>query len=77
MNALGLPLAGDRIYPKLWPEPVPGAAPDFSNPLQLLARELAFTDPVTGQLRRFVSRRQLALAASADTAPLPPHQALP
>ena len=61
MNALGLPIAGDRIYPRLWPEPAPGAAPDWSNPLQLLAREIAFTDPVTGAARRFASRRRLQL----------------
>lgn len=77
MNALGLPLVGDRIYPRLWPEPAPGAEPDYRQPLQLLARELAFTDPVTGQPRCFVSRRQLALAGWPDTAPLSPHQALP
>ena len=59
MSALGLPIVGDRIYPRLWPEPVPEAAPDWSNPLQLLAREIAFTDPVTGQQRRFASRRVL------------------
>jgi len=59
MNALGLPLVGDRIYPQLWPEPAPDAAPDWSHPLQLLAREIAFDDPVTGQARRFASRRQL------------------
>jgi len=61
MNALGLPIAGDRIYPLLRPGPAPGAAPDWSNPLQLLAREIAFADPVTGQARRFTSRRTLAL----------------
>lgn len=77
LNALGLAIVGDRIYPRLWPAPAPGDAPDFSNPLQLLARELSFVDPVTGQLRRFVSRRQLALAATPDTARLSPHQALP
>ena len=77
MNALGLPIVGDRIYPCLWPQPAPGTAPDFGNPLQLLARELSFVDPVTGQPRCFVSRRQLALAAWPDTARLPPHQALP
>jgi tRNA pseudouridine32 synthase/23S rRNA pseudouridine746 synthase len=64
MNALGLPIAGDRIYPTLWPEPAPDAPPDWSNPLQLLAREIAFTDPVTGEPRRFTSRRQLAFTAS-------------
>ena len=63
MNALGLPIVGDRIYPTLWPEDAPGAAPDWSRPLQLLAREIAFTDPVTGQARRFASRRALALTA--------------
>ena len=61
LNHLGLPIVGDRIYPVLWPEPAPGAAPDHSNPLQLLARELAFVDPVSGQARRFLSRRRLAL----------------
>jgi len=59
MNALGLPLLGDRIYPTLWPEPAPDTPPDWSHPLQLLSREIAFTDPVTGQPRRFTSRRTL------------------
>jgi tRNA pseudouridine32 synthase/23S rRNA pseudouridine746 synthase len=61
LNGLGLPIVGDRIYPRLWPEPPADAPPDWSNPLQLLAREIAFTDPVTGEARRFSSRRQLAL----------------
>ncbi|MEO5687810.1 MAG: pseudouridine synthase [Burkholderiaceae bacterium] len=63
MDALGAPLVGDRIYPSLLPESASGAAPDWSRPLQLLAREFAFTDPLTGQPRRFVSRRELALTA--------------
>lgn len=62
LDALGLPIVGDRIYPRLWPAPAPGALPDYGNPLQLLARELAFDDPVTGGSRRFVSRLQLRLA---------------
>ena len=62
MNALDLPIVGDRIYPTLWPEPAPDAPPDWSHPLQLLAREIAFADPVTGEPRRFASRRRLALA---------------
>ena len=61
MNALGLPIVGDRIYPRLWPVPAPDAAPDWSHPLQLLAREIAFTDPVTGAARRFTSPRRLQL----------------
>jgi tRNA pseudouridine32 synthase/23S rRNA pseudouridine746 synthase len=62
LNGLGLPIVGDRIYPRLWPEPPLDAAPDWSCPLQLLARDIAFTDPVSGQPRAFSSRRQLALA---------------
>jgi len=61
MHALGLPLVNDRIYPTLLPETPAGQAPDFSHPLQLLARSLAFDDPVTGERRRFESRRELAL----------------
>jgi len=60
LNALGLPILGDRIYPRLWPELAPDAPPDYTQPLQLLARELAFTDPISGEERRFVSRRRLA-----------------
>jgi tRNA pseudouridine32 synthase / 23S rRNA pseudouridine746 synthase len=66
MSELGVPIVGDRIYPRLWPEPALGATPDYSLPLQLLARELAFTDPISGQARRFVSRRHLLLAGAAQ-----------
>jgi tRNA pseudouridine32 synthase / 23S rRNA pseudouridine746 synthase len=59
MNALGLPLQGDSLYPVLQPEPPAGQAADFSHPLQLLACELGFTDPVTGEARHFQSRRSL------------------
>jgi tRNA pseudouridine32 synthase / 23S rRNA pseudouridine746 synthase len=62
LAALGAPIVGDRIYPVLQPEPPLGTPPDFDHPLQLLARAIAFTDPVTGQARRFESRRTLALA---------------
>jgi tRNA pseudouridine32 synthase / 23S rRNA pseudouridine746 synthase len=60
MNALGLPIAGDRIYPVLQPLPALGEAEDFSQPLQLLARQIRFIDPLTGERRCFESRRQLA-----------------
>ena len=62
MNALGLPIVGDRIYPVLWPHPPADAAPDYANPLQLLAREIAFEDPVSGEARCFQSQRVLDLA---------------
>ncbi len=66
MCALGLPILGDRIYPQLWPESAPSAAPDYRAPLQLLAREMAFTDPITGQPRLFTSAARLQLAALPD-----------
>lgn len=65
MNAAGLPLLGDRLYPELWPELAPDAPPDYSHPLQLLAREIAFTDPLTGAPRRFTSRRSLQATQAA------------
>ncbi len=55
MAGLGLPLLGDTLYPQV-NDCAPG---DYSNPLQLLARELCFIDPLTGEQRRFASRRQL------------------
>jgi tRNA pseudouridine32 synthase / 23S rRNA pseudouridine746 synthase len=56
MAGLGLPLFGDRLYPTLLPDE---HTPDFANPLRLLARTLAFTDPVTGESRHFESRLRL------------------
>ncbi len=62
MNALGLPLVGDCIYPRLLPDLAPDDEPDYGQPLQLLSRELAFRDPFSGEAHRFVSRRRLAHA---------------
>ncbi len=56
MASLGLPLVNDGIYPVLKPE---CEVPDFDRPLQLVARELAFTDPVTGAARAFESGYRL------------------
>ncbi|MFE7466241.1 RluA family pseudouridine synthase [Streptomyces sp. NPDC057499] len=58
MNGLGLPLVHDPVYPVVEAE---GAADDFSRPLQLLARVLEFTDPVTGEPRRFESGLRLSV----------------
>ena len=55
MNALGLPIVNDRMYPPVADTP----DDDYSLPLQLLAKSIAFTDPVTRQARHFQS--QLAL----------------
>lgn len=56
MNALGLPILNDRMYPPVAETP----DDDYRLPLQLLAKSIAFTDPVTGQARHFQSQRTLA-----------------
>src|SRR5574343_144579 len=61
MHGLGLPIEGDQFYPVV--RRGPDEAEDFAQPLQLLARGIAFTDPVTGQARHFESARQLTLKA--------------
>lgn len=58
LAALGVGILGDRRYPDLMPD----APDDHSLPLQLLARELEFTDPLTGMPRRFGTRRVLGEA---------------
>lgn len=51
MNALGMPLLGDPVYPvDRGPDPY-----DFTHTLQLLAGRIAFDDPFTGRRRAFVS----------------------
>jgi tRNA pseudouridine32 synthase / 23S rRNA pseudouridine746 synthase len=57
MNALGLPIMGDQLYPGVLRGP--GEPDDFRRPLQLLASAIAFNDPVTGGLRTFQSRCSL------------------
>jgi len=63
MSALGVPILGDPLYPVVT-DPVPTG--DFRRPLQLLARTLQFTDPVTGHAHRFVSRRVLRAWSSYE-----------
>jgi tRNA pseudouridine32 synthase/23S rRNA pseudouridine746 synthase len=58
MAALGIPIVNDAIYPQLQPEQ---AEPDYRNPLQLLARSMEFTDPLSGLPHRFESARTLDL----------------
>lgn len=55
LAALGAPIAGDPIYPAV----AHRAAGDYAAPLQLLAKRLAFVDPVTGEERSFVSSFRL------------------
>ncbi|MFE4620856.1 pseudouridine synthase [Streptomyces sp. NPDC056747] len=56
MNALGLPILNDPVYPVVRED----GSEDFARPLQLLARTLEFTDPFTGDARRFESRLALS-----------------
>ncbi len=57
MNSLGLPLMGDQFYPVI--RRAANEPDDFSSPLQLLAKSIAFKDPLIGVARRFESRRAL------------------
>ena len=64
MLAMGAPILGDTFYPVVLHGPH-SEADDLMRPLQLLARELAFEDPLTGQRRVFRSQRQLVGASGA------------
>jgi tRNA pseudouridine32 synthase/23S rRNA pseudouridine746 synthase len=57
MAALGLPIVNDSIYPTLTPE----GTSSVDRPLQLLAKSIAFTDPLSGAERTFTSERTLRL----------------
>lgn len=56
LNGLGIPIVNDPFYPELVDVPLG----DHTQPLQLLARSLRFTDPVDGTERSPRSRRELA-----------------
>ena len=62
MMSLGVPIAGDQLYPQLLRGP--HQADDFSSPMQLLAQRIAFKDPVTGEERDWQSRRLLRITTS-------------
>lgn len=55
MASLGAPIANDAFYPVAQP----CRGDDFTRPLQLLARSIGFTDPLTGAARQFASERTL------------------
>ncbi|MFM2083473.1 MAG: hypothetical protein RLY95_291 [Pseudomonadota bacterium] len=59
MNALGLPILNDGIYPTLTPEQLVMTEADYAKPLQLLAKRLVFVDPITKGERVFESSRTL------------------
>jgi tRNA pseudouridine32 synthase/23S rRNA pseudouridine746 synthase len=55
MLALGFPIMNDPLYPST----IQVGAGDFSRPLQLLAAELSFRDPLTHEEHSFKSQRRL------------------
>ncbi|MCC7600236.1 RluA family pseudouridine synthase [Janthinobacterium sp. FW305-129] len=55
LASLGIPIVNDAFYPVA----LPCKEDDMSQPLQLLARAIDFTDPLTGEPRHFESRRSL------------------
>jgi len=60
MNALGIPIEGDLFYPNVLRGP--DAPEDFSQPLQLLAQAVRFTDPITDQIREWTSELRLSIS---------------
>ena len=59
LHGLGIAIVDDPLYPVVRKTSVD----DFSRPLQLLAAEVSFTDPVDGTHRSFRSVRSLPLHA--------------
>ncbi|WP_028866696.1 pseudouridine synthase [Psychromonas hadalis] len=57
MQTLGWPILNDKYYPQLQPL----SDDNYSTPLQLLAKELRFIDPVTQQPRCFIYDGNLSL----------------
>jgi len=57
LNSLKIPIKNDSFYPKVEHK----GESDFSNPLQLLAKQIEFTDPVTQQYYCFCSNYDLTL----------------
>ncbi|MYM89392.1 pseudouridine synthase [Rugamonas sp. FT82W] len=55
LSSLGIPIINDAFYPVA----LPCKQDDVSQPLKLLARRIAFTDPLSGERREFRSHRSL------------------
>jgi tRNA pseudouridine32 synthase / 23S rRNA pseudouridine746 synthase len=55
MSALGIPILNDAIYPVH----LASEQDNYEKPLQLLAENIAFTDPITGRKRVFESGLKL------------------
>jgi tRNA pseudouridine32 synthase/23S rRNA pseudouridine746 synthase len=55
LASLGCPILHDPFYPKL----LPCKGDDFTKPLQLLAKSIAFIDPISNKPHYFESQREL------------------
>lgn len=66
MAGLGLGIINDPFYPVLQPQQVD----NYTKPLQLLARSIEFTDPLSGAQAGFTSGLELSSFAETATAPL-------
>ena len=56
MQTIGWPILHDRYYPDLQKE----SKDDYNSPLQLLAKELRFTDPLTNNRKTFIIDKVLS-----------------
>jgi tRNA pseudouridine32 synthase/23S rRNA pseudouridine746 synthase len=55
MASLGAPILNDQFYPRL----LPVGSDDYSKPLKLLAKSIAFIDPISHVKREFHSEQSL------------------
>jgi len=62
MLGLGIPIINDPLYPVVQDVTID----DFTLPLQLLANQVRFTDPIDGGERQFASVRTLPLRSEAS-----------
>lgn len=58
MMHIGYPITNDRFYPRLRPK----AADNFDQPLQLLASEISFIDPVSKEHKHYSSPSTLKIS---------------
>ncbi|ELA08401.1 putative RNA pseudouridine synthase [Moraxella macacae 0408225] len=64
MASLGMPLLYDDFYPLVKTQTAPNLTTDFKStdfkfPLQLLAKQIGFVDPISSQYREFISQQNL------------------
>ncbi len=64
LASLGAAILNDSFYPEVLPEK---EEEDFKNPLQLLAKSIAFVDPIIGQDCYFESQRKLDFPVGEKT----------